>query len=431
MKIFVAISQYKTMPKDQVLEIAREIGLQTFKAYSMEYHPMFENSIIEMVEKNPHHQFLFQRILGTIVDRSRSTLLGIWKKLYDEGDVYDYFLTLDEDISFPPEAIDMMIRADKPIIGGAYSYKIDTGPKGNMPVCKFLSGERVQADGLLKIKWLNGGFIFIRKDALLQMIEAYPELLWERFQEYEGDYIDFRQSWGLWFGMIIRDHGIRQYLSEDYSFCERARKIGLDIWLHTKIPIIHWSGATGYGINWQRCIRKEKPDRIINNDIEGWTTLFELEWLINQAEKMNSIVEIGCWKGRSAKSLLEACSGTVYCIDHFNGSPHTQYSTPERAEKEKIYEAFLKNVGHYPNLKIIKQSSEEAAGNLEGKIDMVFIDGDHRYDAVKKDIELWLPKCRKLICGHDYNESGVWRAVHDALGKITGVYETIWWKEIE
>jgi hypothetical protein len=428
MKIFVAISQYKIMKEERVKELAQEIGIKKFKAYSLEFHPMFENSLVEMVEQNPHHQFLFQRILGSTLDRSRSMLLGIWKKLYDEGDCYDYFFILDEDISFPPEAIDMMIKANQPVIGGAYSFKTDKGPKANMPVCKFLSGEKVRKDGTLKIKRLNGGFIFIRSDALLKMIETYPELYWDRFPELEGDGIDIRGSWALWIADVCREYGIREYLSEDYAFCERARKVGYEIWCHTKIPLLHWEGPIPYAIDWRRVIKKEKPDRPIDNEIDGWTTPLELEWLEDRAKEMKSVVEIGCWKGRSSKMLLRGCPGKVWCVDHFQGSPGTQFSSRDRAEKENIYQQFIENVGLYPNLEIMKMSSEDATEMFATTADMIFIDGDHSYKAVKRDLQLWLPKCKKLICGHDYNE--VWRAVHDVLGKITGIYEGIWYKEI-
>jgi hypothetical protein len=428
MKIFVAISQYRKMEEQQVLDLAKQIGLKNFKAYSLEFHPMFENSLVEMVEKNAQHQFLFERILGATLDQSRSTLLGIWKKFYDEGNIYDYFWILDEDISFGPEAIDMLIEADRPIIGATYSYKTDRGPKGNMPVSKFLPGEKVRPDGTIRAKWLNGGFIFARKDALLKMIERYPELRWERSRKEEGDDIDIEGSWALWLPFIQRDFGIRQYLTEDYAFCERAKQVGFDIWCHTKIRVVHWSGPVAYAINWQRMIRKKKPDRPINNKIDGWTTELELEWLEDRAKEMKSIVEIGCWKGRSSKALLEGCPGKVWCVDHFKGNADAKFSTPERAEREKVYEKFMENVGHYPNLEIMKTSSEDAAQMFNTDTDMVFIDGNHSYDAVKRDIELWLPKCKKLICGHDYNE--VWKAVHDVLGKITGVYEGIWYKEL-
>ena len=33
---------------------------------------------------------------------------------------------------------------------------------------------------------------------------------------------------------------------------------------------------------------------------------------------------------------------------------------------------------------------------------MVYIDGRHFYEGVKEDILYWLPKTKKVICGHDY-----------------------------
>jgi hypothetical protein len=37
-------------------------------------------------------------------------------------------------------------------------------------------------------------------------------------------------------------------------------------------------------------------------------------------------------------------------------------------------------------------------------LDFVYIDANHKYDAVKKDLELWYPKVRKggVFAGHDY-----------------------------
>lgn len=43
--------------------------------------------------------------------------------------------------------------------------------------------------------------------------------------------------------------------------------------------------------------------------------------------------------------------------------------------------------------------------------DFVYIDGDHRYAAVKEDLELYFKKLkvRGLLCGGDYGESGWWK----------------------
>jgi hypothetical protein len=54
-------------------------------------------------------------------------------------------------------------------------------------------------------------------------------------------------------------------------------------------------------------------------------------------------------------------------------------------------------------------------------IDMIFIDGSHDYESVKADLDAWTPKCKRLLCGHDFNNSGVATAVRN---KFTHYSET-------
>ena len=59
----------------------------------------------------------------------------------------------------------------------------------------------------------------------------------------------------------------------------------------------------------------------------------------------------------------------------------------------------------YRNYGKIKMKSEEVVDLFKDDfIDMIYIDGDHRYDYVINDIKLWLPKIKKggIIAGHDY-----------------------------
>ena len=56
-----------------------------------------------------------------------------------------------------------------------------------------------------------------------------------------------------------------------------------------------------------------------------------------------------------------------------------------------------------------KKKSEEAVEYIPDDIDFVYIDGNHDYDFVKKDIELYYNKVRKngIIGGHDISRPGV------------------------
>jgi precorrin-6B methylase 2 len=130
---------------------------------------------------------------------------------------------------------------------------------------------------------------------------------------------------------------------------------------------------------------------------------------------MESVAEVGSLRGRSAFALLTACQGPVYCIDPW--------------PRDSDYESFMRECGHFPNLVAIRQRSPEAAAWVPD-VDMVFLDGDHEYEAVAADIAAWLPKTRKLLCGHDYNSPefpGVAKAVDEIFGdRLTFGVGSIW-----
>ncbi len=74
---------------------------------------------------------------------------------------------------------------------------------------------------------------------------------------------------------------------------------------------------------------------------------------------------------------------------------------------------------------IIHDTSRYASMMIKDKfLDFVFIDANHSYESVKEDIQLWLPKTKTLMMGHDYKSrldrkgaQGVSRAVHEIFGE--------------
>jgi len=163
------------------------------------------------------------------------------------------------------------------------------------------------------------------------------------------------------------------------------------------------------------------------NDIQGWMSEGEQQWLYTQAKKMRSIVEIGSWKGRSTHALCSGCKGTVYAVDTWKGSRAELTSAHKEATERDIFVDFKANLAGFKNLNPIRKASSEAHGLFEPKsIDMVFIDGSHLYEDVLADITLWLPKTRRLICGHDAWQDGVPKAVEETFGKTKNV-ESIWY----
>ncbi len=168
--------------------------------------------------------------------------------------------------------------------------------------------------------------------------------------------------------------------------------------------------------------------------IDGWMFPDELAWLFNTACTMRNVVEVGSWKGRSTYALASGCEGLVFAVDHWQGSPDSGSWTYVPEGHAGPGPEFVRNLAALPNVRRVFGSSPDVAtrfGKLYGlypaSVDMVFIDGDHAYESVAADIEAWLPKAQKLICGHDYLMNGVARAVQEKfLGRIQQPVGTIW-----
>lgn len=83
---------------------------------------------------------------------------------------------------------------------------------------------------------------------------------------------------------------------------------------------------------------------------------------------------------------------------------------------------------------IMKSDTVAAAAHVEdGSLDFVFVDADHSYAGVKRDLEAWLPKIRKggFMTGHDIHFEGVKKAVDEAFGDayLTDGWDRnyLWW----
>jgi len=170
----------------------------------------------------------------------------------------------------------------------------------------------------------------------------------------------------------------------------------------------------GYSDNYYKYCRSFLEETVPYPQIDGMIMKEEREWLYDRATENDSIVEIGSWMGMSTHCLLSGCKGPVYAIDHFLGTPDEIDGSMAFAKTGKLHKVFMQNVGHFPNLKVLRMPSHIAVQQFKPKsIDMVFIDGDHRYDAVMEDLKIWTPICKKFLCGHDRKNDQVVQALKD------------------
>ena len=173
-------------------------------------------------------------------------------------------------------------------------------------------------------------------------------------------------------------------------------------------------------------------------DIPGYMNEPALRWLAERAAEHKVIVELGCFCGRSTRALADNTPGVVYAIDDWQGVRKTQWGerTPEMEEEgRRSFLSFCQNMqDHILSDKVVVLKMDHA--NLAyldwdptTPPDMVFIDGDHDYESVARDIRVWDEKLAPggLICGDDYSWKGVREALEDWSNLIKTVEGTELW----
>lgn len=147
---------------------------------------------------------------------------------------------------------------------------------------------------------------------------------------------------------------------------------------------------------------------------------WEVDLLIKYARKCKiHFVEIGTHKGGSASLISKYLPQNVKLttIDTFEKPP--KGSIPPEEEPPEFEEAkeTIEKQGDISKVEIIKGHSWEVAETWNKEIDMVLIDGDHRYHAVKKDFNSWGPHVVKdgYILIHDIDFKGVRKAYREIL----------------
>jgi hypothetical protein len=121
-----------------------------------------------------------------------------------------------------------------------------------------------------------------------------------------------------------------------------------------------------------------------------------------------NICEIGVFTGSFASELLSLEPKRLFLIDPFQGivsSGDQDGNNVKHANLPIVYLDMIQHAKSYHNLFVVRGFSWEILPLLPpGVFDCFYIDGDHSYEGVKKDLELcWeLVKPGGYVCGHDY-----------------------------
>lgn len=172
----------------------------------------------------------------------------------------------------------------------------------------------------------------------------------------------------------------------------------------------------------------------------NWFNFQKFYSYVASVEQYRTFVEVGVWKGHSISylaNLLRDRNAKIYAVDLFEQSYQLPTYQTEVNVVDKLYEMNLKATNTRHLITDIKEWSHKAASRFEDhSVDFVFLDADHEYQQVKRDITEWLPKVRVggIIAGHDYHDGGpgVILAVQETFGCNFWLYHegTVWYSII-
>jgi len=152
--------------------------------------------------------------------------------------------------------------------------------------------------------------------------------------------------------------------------------------------------------------------------------------LLNRLGLTGTGAEVGVENGFFARRVLDQWRGRLlYLVDVWQ--PMDDYwdvtNAPEREQVLRLHRAVENVAPHWGRVRIVQERSENAARLVpDAALDWVYLDANHEYGHVLRDLELWAPKVRPggLIAGHDFLDEerhilgvrtvyGVKRAVHE------------------
>lgn len=166
--------------------------------------------------------------------------------------------------------------------------------------------------------------------------------------------------------------------------------------------------------------------------VPGPITLAEADFIRHQARQVRRgvIIEVGSYRGKSTVALSigsnEGSGAAVYAFD-----PHEEFQGvfggifgPE--DRGAFYRNML-STGAYRNVRLVNLSSEVVAPGWDKEVGLLWIDGDHRYEGVKRDFEMWRPHLvpGAVVAFDDTNRGGPERLVDELLSDNWTLVRTV------
>lgn len=231
--------------------MSRPFVLVATPCYGGQVHQLYMQSVIQLMQLARDGRFdVSLALLGndSLITRSRNTLAATFLAMPQAT----HLLFIDADISFDPAQVERMLGFGEDVVAGMYPLKVldwnnaravtasgvASGEAAALRYCGRICAEdeREVRDGFVTGLYAGTGFMLIARRVLERMGEAYPELRYANMQVYPPMRPNERQ-FAFFDCMIEPESGV--YLSEDYAFCWRWRRLGGKVWLDTRGRLTH------------------------------------------------------------------------------------------------------------------------------------------------------------------------------------------------
>ncbi len=133
-------------------------------------------------------------------------------------------------------------------------------------------------------------------------------------------------------------------------------------------------------------------------------------------------VELGVYEGDHSYEMLSVLEpAELYLVDMWAdikiSKEGVDYKEFDQSAWDKHYFDVVARYAKYGSVRILRMSTQSAAVIVPNDLDLVYIDANHEYAAVLKDINDWFPKIRQggILSGDDYCREDVIKAVADFL----------------
>jgi hypothetical protein len=321
---------------------------------------------------------------------------------YPAIDQYEKVMFLDSDVLAHTSLIPYFEKIVRP--GYLYCYSESTNPEDNaMEYWSFNTYTAAEIARFVReniLPFNAGTFAFINCDA---MKEHFNHIL-RMVSTHRGEFFYEQSFMNVYFNRInMTDRTV--FTDDTYMMHNIPDTVEL---IAYPGKLIHFAGGPSEGD--KKIVKMRKYSRSFLGDTS--IILFDTrdEMVQTLVPKGGKYAEVGVFEGRFSDKLCKILfPNHLVLLDRFEGmceSGDQDGNNVRTADLNRVYTELMKHMSLYPDMMTVMKgdSSQLLETFPDDSFDMIYLDGDHSYEGVKKDLLVSYRKIknRGMLMGHDY-----------------------------